>query len=204
MKLTKSVALFIMVLMFVVVSVFITSADDYEFVLPGGDMILRDVVENYELDDSLSEILSWDLEYEEWREYFESQEVNDGNIIEALKEDVEELEYLGVDRKSETLLWYLTVNLPLAEENISDDINEANLPVSGRELTLSECGVCHGQGINFTRNYDFNRWVVLLESRDHRGLLEPQEAVEMARYLAINEPIPDLVPASWLEDLPGY
>jgi len=203
-KLTKSVVLFIMVLMFVVVSVFITSADDYEFILPGGDMILRDVVENYELDDSLSEILSWDLEYEEWREYFESQEVNDGNIIDALKEDVEELEYLGIDRKSETLLWYLTVNLPLAEEDISDDINEANLPVSGRELTLSECGVCHGQGINFTRNYNFNRWVVLLESRDHRGLLGPQEAVEMARYLAINEPIPDLVPASWLEDLPGY
>lgn len=204
MKAAKTASIFILILFIVIVGVFISSADDFDFIPPGGDTIFKQVVNEYELSDSISEILSWDLEYEEWLEYFEKQQVNDNNILEALAEETEELEYLGVERKAETLLWYLTVNLPLPEEDISDDINEVNLPKSGRELVLSECGVCHGMGVNFTRDYDFKRWRVLLNSRDHRGLVNEQEEYEMAHYLEINEPIPDLVPESWLESLPGY
>ncbi|MGM0421114.1 MAG: hypothetical protein ACQEQG_08945 [Bacillota bacterium] len=200
------ISLFILFLVIVVTVNIITSADDFEFVPDGGDTIFQEVVEEYDLSDSLVEILSWEKDYEGWREYFENQSVDGTNILEALEEDVEELEYLGKDRRAETLLRYLQVNFPIPEEDRDEDISEVNLPPSGREYVLDECGVCHGMGITFTRDYDFNRWRVLLNSRDHQKLVSDneQKEYEMAYYLSINEPIPDLVPESWLESLPGY
>lgn len=98
-------------------------------------------------------------------------------------------------RQAQTLVAYLSVNMPLppAALQAASTSGElaAALPRDGRELAWEQCQFCHSLFTShLTQGRTAQAWRNMFESPFHRQLkMTPQEREEFARYSELNMPM---------------
>lgn len=99
------------------------------------------------------------------------------------------------EKQLQTLVGYLVVNMPLAEETLEtaekkDDVTAA-LPPDGRELAWNQCQFCHSLFTSYlVHERGVQGWLSTFETPFHREIkMIEKERETFARYSAINMPM---------------
>ncbi|OGF56706.1 MAG: hypothetical protein A2Z21_06355 [Candidatus Fraserbacteria bacterium RBG_16_55_9] len=185
--------------------------DKFAWVPAGGCTLTLEVVKNCTNCDDIVTIVTSQKTRDEWKAYFEGKETSKKNESEDQK-GIGALQGL-TEQKINTLLDYLTLNMPVVKDQLPADpakIDCTVLPMDGKQELLQFCLSCHPISVPAYEDRDLEGWLALLEDRTHITALDANKVTEkqrqeLAHYLTYNMPIPeDQIPQEFRGRPPGY
>jgi hypothetical protein len=157
------------------------STDVFDFIPPGGRTILSDLLVDGLPDAVQEELNGGARDSMAWLDYLE-QTAAEVPVVANLDEF-----------ERQTLADYLHYNAPLGDVV---PIDQASLPMDGRDMTLRYCQSCHIVTVVVTQSRAREAWLGTLHKPSHIEVdLTEQEREALSDYLVVNAGIP-------IEDVP--
>lgn len=185
------------------------AADDaLKFMPKGGRELLVEVKAKCANCDDLVTLVTTKRSADDWQKYFTGKQSTVTGLSDAEKRKGALATF--TEKQIRTLTAYLSINLPLARDQLPRDPAraqwEAVLPVDGRKLTLDRCMGCHSLATTILISGDLNGWGVIMRKSDHVNLgMNAQQLQEILHYLAINMPVPESeIPDEFKKGTGGY
>ena len=185
------------------------AADDaFKFMPKGGRELLIEVKAKCANCDDLVTLVTTRRSADDWQKYFTGKQSTVTGLSDAEKRKGALATF--TEKQIRTLTAYLSINLPLARDQLPRDPAraqwEAVLPVDGRKLTLDRCMGCHSLATTILISGDLNGWGVIMRKSDHVNLgMNAQQLQELLHYLAINMPVPESeIPDEFKKGTGGY
>lgn len=161
-----------------------TAQDQFAFMPASGSELLVEVLDACDGCDDIPTLATYELEAEEWQQYFEEK----GALADY-------------DEKQVTVLVsYLAINFPNGAKDAG------SLPRSTRSMVILNCQLCHSIAVPMTQARPLERWLEHRFIAPHDGLsLSVKDWETVAYYLANVAPLPlEAIPEPLRRGAGGY